>query len=222
MKSDTVVVKRHCCLYRFLHWLIVAEVLLLLLSGFGVSTYLPLPLLSRGGARSLHILIGFIWTGTISFFVYYFVVSGEYKWFSISKIGYALDFFVHEVKCILSGKKLESPVGYAPETHTYVEKVVPTEVLAWWGWFALWILMVLSGLALIFPDALGLVNRFCHALLPSFRHATAATRIVHMALSMIIVVYMLIHAYASWMFGMVGSMFSGKKEEPIISAGKPT
>ena len=220
MKSETVTVKRHCCLYRFLHWLIVAEVLLLLLSGFGVSTYIPLTLLGRGGARSLHILIGFVWASTISFFVYYFIVSGEYKWFCVSKIGSAVDFFVHEVTCVIGGKKVHSPVGYGLEEKKYVEKVVPTEVLAWWGWFALWLLMVLTGLALLFPDALGLVNRLCHALLPSFRSATAATRVVHMVLSMVIVVYMLIHAFASWMFGMVGSMFSGKKDEPIVPAGK--
>jgi cytochrome b subunit of formate dehydrogenase len=217
MKCETVAVQRHSRLYRILHWLIVAEVVLLLLSGVGVSTYLPLHLLSRGPARNLHILIGFVWTSTISFFVYYFIASGEYSWFRVSKIGSSFDFLIHEIKSILAGKKPENTVVYAHERKEYVEKIVPTEVLAWWGWFALWSSMALTGLALLFPETFSLVNRLSQALLPSFVLTTAATRAVHMALSLTVVAFMLIHVLASSMYGMVGSMVSGKKAEPIVT-----
>lgn len=220
MKSDTIEVKRHSSLYRILHWLIVLEVLLLLLSGLGVSEYIPLALLSRGAARSLHILVGLIWTGTITFFVYYFMMSGEYKWFGVSKIAPAIDFFVHEVKSFVSGKKVKSPVGYNSKDNKYVEKIVPTEVLAWWGWFGLWALMVLTGLGLLFPENFGIVNLLSFAIFPAFGKATAATRFIHLLASMGIVVYMMIHAYASWTFGMVGSMISGRSEEAIVNVKK--
>lgn len=220
MKSDTIAVKRHSLLYRILHWLIVLEVLLLLLSGLGVSEYIPLALLSRGTARSLHILLGLTWTGTITFFVYYLMMSGEYKWFGVSKIAPAIDFFVHEVKSFISGKKVKSPVGYNSDKKKYTEKIVPTEVLAWWGWFALWTIMVLTGLALIFPDGFGFINRLCYAILPAFSTAAAATRFIHLVVSMGIVVYMMIHAYASWTFGMVGSMITGSNEEPVVNLEK--
>jgi len=217
MKSETIAVKRHSLLYRILHWLIVLGVLLLLLSGLAVSEYIPLVLISRGAARSLHILAGLIWTGTITFFVYYFMMSGEYKWFGVSKIASAIDFSVHEVKSFISGKKVKSPVGYNSDKKKYAEKVVPTEVLAWWGWFGLWSIMVLTGLALLFPESFNFINRLCYAILPAFSKAAAATRFIHLVASMGIVVYMMIHAYASWIFGMVGSMISGSNEEPVIN-----
>ena len=220
MKNETITVKRHSLLYRVLHWLIALEVLMLLISGLGVSEYIPLAILSRGAARSLHIVIGLTWTGTITFFLYYFMMCGEYKWFGVSKIAPAVDFFVHEVRSFIKGKKVKSPVGYESNKNKYAEKIVPTEVLAWWGWLGLWAIMVLTGLALLFPEALGLINRFSHALFPAFGNAAAATRLVHLAASIGIVIYMLIHAYASWTFGMVGSIISGNNEEPIIELEK--
>ena len=220
MKSDTIAVKRHSLLYRILHWLIVLEVLFLLLSGFGVSEYIPFALLSRGAARSLHILVGLTWTGTITFFVYYFMMSGEYKWFGVSKIAPAIDFFVHEVRSFISGKKVKSPVKYNRDKKKYAEKVVPTEVLAWWGWFGLWAIMVLTGLALLFPENFNFINRLCYAILPAFGQAAAATRFIHLVVSMGIVIYMMIHAYASWTFGMVGSMISGSNEERVVNLEK--
>lgn len=220
MKSETIAVKRHSVLYRVLHWLIVLEVLLLLLSGLAVSEYIPLTLIKRGAARSLHILLGLTWTGTITFFIYYFTMSGEYKWFGASKIAPAIDFFVHEVRSFIRGKKVNSPVGYNREEKKYAEKVVPTEVLAWWGWFSLWTIMVLTGLALLFPENFGFINRLCYAIFPAFSKTTAATRFIHLLVSMGIVIYMMIHAYASWTFGMVGSMLSGNNEEPVINLEK--
>lgn len=218
MKSKTVTVKRHSLLYRILHWMIVLQVILLLLSGLGVSDYLPLALLSRGAARNLHVVLGLGWAGTITFFIYYFIVSGEYKWFGVSRIGSSFDFFMHEVRCFVTGKKMEHPVAYNAEKKKYVEKIVPTEVLAWWGWFGLWSLMILTGLAMLFPASFSLVNSFCQAILPRYNDAVAATRMVHLSISMIIIVYIMIHAYASWTFGMVGSMFSGVNEEPVINS----
>jgi cytochrome b subunit of formate dehydrogenase len=219
-KSETIAIKRHSLLYRILHWLIVLEVLLLLLTGLAVSEYIPLTWISRGVGRSLHILLGLTWTGLITFFVYYFMMSGEFKWFGVSKIAPAIDFFVHEVKSFISGKKVKSPVGYNRDEKKYVQKIVPTEVLAWWGWFSLWAIMVLTGLAMLFPENFGFINRLCFAILPAFSKATAATRFIHLFASMGIVIYMMIHAYASWTFGMVGSMISGNNEEPVIHLEK--
>ena len=220
MKSETITVKRHSLLYRILHWLIVLEVLLLLLSGFAVSEYIPLALISRGAARSLHILAGLIWTGTITFFLYYFMMSGEYKWFGVSKIAPAIDFLVHEVKSVIKGEKIKSPVGYNSDKKKYIEKILPTEVLAWWGWFGLWTIMVLTGLALLFPENFGFINRLCYAILPAFSKAAAATRFIHLVVSLGFLIYMMIHAYASWTFGMVGSIIYGNNEEPVVNLEK--
>lgn len=218
--KNSITVRRHSLLYRLLHWSIVAFVILLILSGLSVSEYIPLALLARGTARNLHILIGLIWTGTVTFFIYYFIVSGEYKWFGVSRIGEAFDFFMHEVKYFVSGKKVKSPVGYDAHKNKYKEKIVPTEVLAWWGWVALWIIMIFTGMALLFPGSLLLIQNLCHAILPGAASAAAATRFIHLSVSIIIVLYIMIHAYASWSFGMAGSMISGVNEEPVVTTEK--
>lgn len=220
MKSKTITVKRHGFLYRILHWLIVMEILLLLVSGLSVSEYIHFAFLSIGASRNLHIVTGLAWIGTIIFFLYYFMMSGEYKWFGISKVGYAFDFYVHEVKSFIEGKKVKSPISYGTGKKEYVEKVMPTEVLAWWGWFGLWTVMVLTGLAILFPENFNFINRLCHAIFPAFGRATSATRFIHIAVSMIIVIYVFIHAYASWTFGMVGSIFFGTNEEPVANQEK--
>ncbi len=217
MKNKMVAVKRHTLLYRVLHWVIAAEIVLLLISGIGVSDYICATFISRGGARGFHIVLGLAWIGTITFFLYYFMMVGEYKWFGISRIGSAIDFFVHELKSFIEGKKVKSPISYSAEEKKYVEKIVLTEVLAWWGWFALWIIMVLTGLALLFPESLNFINRFCFALLPLSGRAVVATRFIHLVVSMVFIVYIIIHAYASWTFGMVGSIFSGTNEEPATN-----
>lgn len=220
MMNTKIAVTRHGKLYRILHWAIVAEVMLLLLSGLGVSEYMSLGIFSRGGARSLHVVAGLTWMGTITFFIYYFVVSGEYRWFGLSKLGLAFDFFMHEIKCAVNGQKIKNPVAYDAKRKKYLEKVVPTEVLAWWGWFALWFVMVFTGLGVLFPENFGIINRLCRAILPSFGNPAAAARLVHITVSMAVVVYMVIHAYAAWSFGMLGSMISGMSEEPAADAEK--
>jgi len=213
--NDKVYVERHSLTYRVLHWVIVAEVLLLIITGMAVSEYLKLPIISRGVARNLHIVISMAWTGTITFFLYYFVVSGEYKWFGLSRVGKGFDFFMHEIKCKVEGKKLESPVKYDTKKKKYEEKIVLTEVLAWWGWLTLWLIMVMTGLGLIFPANFSIVNRFSQAIFNGFDNPAAATRFLHVAVSMVMVAYAVIHAYASYVFGMVGSMFTGMKQEPV-------
>ncbi len=214
MKNNMVTVKRHTSLYRILHWAIALQVILLIVSGLGVSEYIPLAVLGRGLARNFHIVIAMLWTGTITFFVYYFVMSGEYKWFGLAKVGEAFDFFVHEFRQFVRGKKVHSPIRYNSKKRAYAEKVIPTEVLAWWGWFLLWSAMVLTGLALLFPENFNFINRVSLAILPGLGNAAAATRFIHLVLSLGMVLFAMIHAYASWTFGMVGSMVSGMNKEP--------
>ncbi len=220
MKNETITVKRHSFLYRIIHWLMVTEILILLLSGLNVSAYIPFAFISRGVSRNLHIVAGLAWISTTTFYLYYFIMSGESRWFGLSKIGHAFDFFVHEVKSYIEGKKVKSPIGYGMEKNRYVEKIIPTAILAWWGWFGLWVVMVFTGLAILFPENFYAINRLCHAILPAFGKAAGATRLIHMGASMVIVTYIFIHAYAAWTFGLIGSMISGTKTESVVDSEK--
>lgn len=215
-KNKKVKVKRHSKLFIFLHWLIVIEILTLLLTGLSVSEGINIGLLSRGTARSIHIVVGFAWLATITFFVYYFVMSGEYKWFSISRIGYGLDFMVEEIRCLLRRRHIPNPVGYSLKKKDYIEKIVPSEVLAWWGWFVLWVIIGTSGLALLFPQKLGLINRFWHFVMPDYSRATASTRGIHLLAAIFIVAMAVFHAYFTIIFGMWKSIFVGTNEEPVV------
>lgn len=203
-----------------LHWLIVTEMILLLLSGLNLSEYVNFAFMGRGVSRNLHIVAGLAWLGTITFFLYYFIMIGEYKWFGIAKIGHAFDFFVHEAKSYIEGKKVKSPVKYHVKKKQYAEKVIPTAILAWWVWFGLWAVMAFTGLGILFPESFNTINTLCHGILPAFGKAAAATRLIHMAASMVIVIYIFVHAYATWTFGLTGSMISGIREEPVVDPGR--
>jgi len=214
-KGKRVTVVRHSKLFIALHWLIVVEMLLLLLTGFSVSEgFKPGPI-PRGTARALHLVVGLAWLATITFFVYYFVVSGEYRWFGLSRIGYGFDFLVEEIRSFLRGQQVHSPIRYAPDKGEYIEKVIPSEVLAWWGWFLLWLIIGTTGLALLFPGRFGLVAKFWHFVMPDYGEALASTRAVHFLAAVFIVVMALVHAYAAVVFGMWRSIFFGTREEPV-------
>ncbi len=211
-----VTVLRHSKPFIILHWLIVVEMAMLLLTGFSLSegfNPVPIPL---GTARSLHIVTGLLWLATIVFFLYYFVMSREYRWFGISRISYALDFFVEEIRTFLRGEKGHNPVRYDPQTGEYVEKIFPTEVLAWWGWFLLWVGIGLSGLVLLFPENFGLVARFLHFVIADYGEATASARAFHFLVAILVIVLAAIHAYAALVFGVWKSIFIGTREEPVV------
>ncbi|HID62850.1 MAG TPA: cytochrome b/b6 domain-containing protein [Anaerolineae bacterium] len=206
-KSKSLKVVRHSKPFIALHWLIFSEGLLLLLTGFSMSegfNPIPIPL---DIARPIHIVVAFAFLATSVFFLYYFVVSGEYKWFGLSRIGYAQDFFIEEIRAFLKGEKGETPVRYDPQSGDYVEKVVPTEVLAWWGWFLLGMGITLSGLGLLFPKTFGVT-----------RDVAVSLRAAHFLIAVLIIVLALIHAYAAMVFGMWKSIFVGTREEPVVES----
>ena len=211
---NRVKVKRHSTLFIITHWLIVIEIVLLLLTGLSTGEGFNIGLMERGTARSLHIAIGFIWIGTVIFFLYYFVVSGEYKWFGLSRLGYGFDFMVEEIRCLIRGKHVPNPILYSSKENRYIEKIVPSEVLAWWGWFFSWLIIGLTGLSLVFPENTSLIHRFFHFLIPGYGKLAASTRVIHYLTALLIFALMLIHAYFTIIFGMWKSIFTGYCEEP--------
>ena len=214
-KEKRIPVERHDRLYRTLHWLIVGEMLLLLITGLAVSERVHLVWPPRGLARSIHVVVAFAWLGTITFFLYYFIYSGEYRWFGLRRLGEALDTMVEEIRALLRGEHLPEPIRYDPQNGEYVEKIYPTEVLAWWLWALVWTIMAITGLGLVFPEALGFVNRFWHAIVAGATRAPIATRTVHWVTALVIVAVVAIHAYLVIATGILKGMIYGKREEPV-------
>ncbi len=215
--AGRVRVQRHSLLFRVVHWLIVLEGLVLGLTGVSLSSSLNLELISYDAARSLHLVAGFSFIATAIFFLYYFVASGEYRWYGLRRIPRAFDYLFAEVKAWFLNRRIEEPIRYDP-ARGYEEKVVPTEVLAWWGWFVLGVAIVVSGLALVWPEQLVLVNRFWASLFADDfgGRLTSATRMAHFLAAALILVVLIIHAYAGYVFGMLRSIVFGDREEPVV------
>lgn len=214
-----VLVERHDRTYRILHWLIVGEMTVLLITGLAVSERLNLiPLISRGLARSIHLVAAFAWLGTITFFLYYFIYSGEYRWFGLRRLGEALDTMVDEIRALIRGEPLPEPIRYNPRTGEYEEKIYPTEVLAWWLWALIWTVMATTGLALVFPGTFGFVNGFWHIVVADAPRAAVAGRTVHLIVALLIVAVVLVHAALVIITGIWRGIVYGTREEPIVEA----
>ncbi len=214
-----VPIERHDRMFRILHWLIVGEMVVLLVTGLAVSETLDIvPLISRGLARAVHLVVAFAWLGTITFFLYYFIYSGEYRWFGLRRLGEAFDTLVEEIRAFLRGEHLPEPIRYDPKRGEYVEKIYPTEVLAWWTWAILWTILATTGLALVFPETFGFINRFWHAVIASAPKATAATRTTHLVIAILVVAVVLIHAYLVIITGIWKGIVYGTREEPVLEA----
>lgn len=209
-------VKRHSKLFILCHWLMVLEALILLFSGLALGPNPAITFIGRGTARATHIVVGIFFLGTITFFFYYFVISGEYLWFGLRWLWEAIDFFFDEIRHFLLRKSVSHVLLYDPKRGDYVKKIIPTEVLAWWGWAFLWILLGLSGIAMIYPQHFGFVLRFCHTLIPDWLDPLSSTLAFHGFVAILFVVLVLIHAYAAWKFGLLKSIITGEHEVCII------
>ncbi len=217
-------VQRHSKLYIFLHWLIVVEVLVLLITGLNLTLGSPgsevVSFLSRGTARSIHIAVASAWVATVLFFLYYFVISGEYFCFGLTNSLRAIDFFIKEIRMFLLGRKLECLIKYDVKKDQYLHKITPTEVVAWWLWFTLWVLIGITGIALLFPQDFGLILRICHFLVPGWPDPLSSTQVLHGLIAVMFVVVMIIHAYSAWYFGLLKSMITGEHEVPVAEEEK--
>ncbi len=219
-------VERHPLLFRVVHWLMFVEGLILGITGISLSEGLGLMIIERGLARSIHIVVGFAFIGTAIFFLYYFIASGEYRWFGLSRLPRAVGFLFAEIGAWFSGRHLSEPIRFNPSKGDYEEKVVPTEVLAWWGWFVVGLFIILTGLGLVFPEQMAWFNDIMEALLniegdvptalPAVDglSAAAASRQLHLVFAGLSFLLMVIHAYAAYVYGMVRSIIFGYRDEP--------
>ena len=124
---------------------------------------------------------------------------------------------VSEVKAWFSRRRIEDPIRYDPKRGEYFEKVVPTEVLAWWIWVIVGLLMAFTGLALIYPNTLAFVHKICGAVIADYGETSgAAVRAAHLMGAVLVIVVGIVHAYASWVYKMIRSVITGERNEPIV------
>lgn len=216
---ETVEVKRHSLFYRIVHWSIVFVTFMLVFTGIQLGGLYNIKIVGDL-LRSLHGGLGLIFICLWYLFFYYIIVK-EWKWFSLARIPYSLKFLIAEAKAWFGiGEHVEDPRGYDPDKKEYVEKIIPTEVGVWWIYLALAVVMGATGLAMMFPNAFGWVYGIAKAF--SFIFGTdsgyAIVRAVHRLGMYAFLFIIILHVYAVFIFGVVTSMITGKRNEKVVKA----
>jgi formate dehydrogenase subunit gamma len=212
-----VEVKRHPIFVRVVHWSIVVSGILLGLTGLQLGGLYNFRWLEEQ-TYSIHVFTALIFGALWFLFLYYFIAR-EWKWYSLARIPYSLRFLAKETKAWFKGLPVEDPRCYDLEKKRYVEKIIPTEVAVWWIYFILALHMGFTGLSTVFPSIFGWVIGIGDALAPAFgtENGYALVKATHRLGMYLFLVVMITHVYAVILFGVLGSIITGKRKERIKS-----
>lgn len=216
--EEYVEVHRHPLLYRITHWGIVLTGLTVGFTGlrlgnlFGVSIPQDYEL-----ALTIHLYTSFFFA---FFWILMFVqlVTREWKWFGFHRFVYSIRFLIAETKAWFGiGPYVEDPRCYDPQKKEYVEKIIPTEVLVPWLFILLTIVMGVTGLSLYYRDLFVPIINFAdgYTYIFGLDSGIELFRAVHRIVMSIYLMVMLIHIYACYVCGAVGSMITGKRKEKV-------
>lgn len=210
-----VEVKRHSIFMRVCHWSIVITGILLGLTGLQIGGLYGFKFLPEQ-LYSTHIYMGFAFGALWGLFSYY-VLTKEWKWISLGRIPYSLRFMWEETKAWFGKGHVEDPRAYDPKREDYVEKIIPTQVMVWWGYALVALLTGLTGLVMVFPETFWPVIAVCQALAPIFGtpNGFALVRALHLLGMYLFAVILIMHVYAVIIFGVLPSMITGKREEKV-------
>ena len=212
-------VQRHSLFIRIVHWGIAITGIILALTGMELGGLYGVRVLEEY-VLAVHMAVAFVFGGLWGLFTYYMLVD-EWKWISLSRIPYAIKFLIAEAKAWLGiGPHVEDPRGYDPEKKEYVEKIIPTQVLVWWIYLILAILMGITGLAMYYPDFFKFVIDFADKIgdiiSPGGVDGYALIRALHRLGMYLFGMVMFMHMYAVVIFGVLPSMITGKRREKVI------
>jgi len=217
--AETIEVKRHSLFYRLVHWSVVFTTFMLMFSGIQLGGIYNIRFFGDL-LRPLHGYVGLVFVALWIMFFYYIIVH-EWKWFSLTRIPYSIRFLIAEAKAWFGvGEHVEDPRAYDAEKNEYVEKIIPTEVGVWWIYLALAVLMGLTGLAMMFPNGFSWVYGIAKAFSFLFGtdNAYAIVRYVHRFGMYLFLFVIILHVYAVFIFGVVTSMITGKRNEKVVKS----
>ena len=210
-------VQRHGLGMRILHWLIVVEGIILGLTGMQLGGIWGVRILPEGGVWALHVLIGLAWIATAFVFLAYMVITGDYKWYSIGRVPYGLKYLVFEAKHWISGgHTIAEPIKFDNENETYVEKLIPTEIIVWWIFVVIGVIIMITGLSLAFQEQLSFLLGLFGILSPILGGGPySIARSIHLLMMFVVLGIFIIHVYAVLIFRMIRSIIFGDREEPL-------
>jgi len=213
---ERVKVERHSATMRLLHWLIVIEGVILGLTGLQMGGVWGIKIFPEG-LWSIHVVTGLAWIATSIFLIYYLVVTGEYRWYSVGRIIYGLRFIYSELGAWFSGAHVEEPIRYDKSRGEYVEKVVPSEVIAWWLMVFFGVILMTTGLGMAFKDNFSFFIDFYSMFKAVFGgDGYSISRALHLLSTLFVLGIIIIHAYAVYVYRMIRGIVFGDREEPTL------
>jgi F420-nonreducing hydrogenase I cytochrome b subunit len=211
-------VLRHDLFFRVMHWLIFVEGIVLTLTGMQLGGILGVAIFPSGNMM-YHIVVGITFIATATLLIYGIVSTGDYRWIGLRRIPYSFKFIISETKGWFGlAPKPSEPMLYDAENRRYAEKLVPSVIVVFWSFVLLGLLLALTGLALAFPQQFSFVYLFTDFIGGTLTGVTGLAFMLtfHRLATYALVVLVAMHIYASFIFKLVGSMISGKRNEKIL------
>jgi methanophenazine hydrogenase, cytochrome b subunit len=210
-------VLRHNLFFRAAHWSIFIEGAILVVTGFQLGGII-------GGSFfiisnvTIHVLVGIAFMATAAIYAVGIVSGGDYRWVGLRRIPYSFRFIIGETRGWFGlGPKPANPVAYDPQIGEYTEKLVPSVIVVFWAFALLGIALALTGLALAFPQQFGFVFVITDFVGSTLTGVTGMAFMLtfHRLVTYALVVLVMMHVYASFIFSLVGSMITGRRKEKI-------
>ncbi len=217
MSSQRTEVVRHDLLFRVAHWSIFIEGILLVLSGFELGGILGGALLPISNV-TFHVLVGIIFMGTAGIYAVGILSGGDYRWVSLRRVPYSFRFILSETKGWFAIRPPPvNPIAYDAENHEYQEKLVPSVIVVFWAFALFGIALALTGLSLAFPGQFGPVYWVTNFIGSTLTGATGVAFMLafHRLLTYALIMLVMMHIYASFIFKLVTSMITGRRSEKV-------
>ena len=217
MSAQRTEVVRHDLLFRVAHWSIFVEGILLVLSGFQLGGILGGALLPISNV-TFHVLVGIVFMGTAGIYAVGILSGGDYRWVSLRRIPYSFRFILAETKGWFAIRPPPAnPIAYDVEDHEYQEKLVPSVIVVFWAFAFFGVALALTGLSLAFPAQFGPVYWVTNFIGSTLTGATgvAVMLSIHRLLTYALIMLVMMHIYASFIFKLVTSMITGRRSEKV-------
>ena len=215
--SRTSVV-RHDLLFRVCHWCIFIEGGLLVVTGLQLGGILGGSLFPLSTV-TVHVLIGIAFMATAAIYVLGILTGGDYHWVGLRRIPYSFRFIMKETKGWFGiAQKPANPIAYDTVSNEYTEKLVPSVIVVFWSFAILGVVLALTGLALAFPQQFGFVFTLTDLIGGPLTGVTGMAFMLtfHRLVTFALIALVMMHIYASFIFGLVSSMITGKRNERIV------
>lgn len=219
MSLKRVNVLRHGLFFRVFHWLIFIEGVLLTLSGLQLGGILGITIFPTNN-MSYHVMIGVAFVASATLFIYDMAAAGNYGWFGLRRIPHSFRFIFAETKGWFgTGSKPEEPIIYDARKKRYAEKIVPSVIVPFWVTVILGIELAVTGLALAYPAQFSFVYLLTDPIGSALTGVTGLVFLmaIHRLATLLLVVLVAMHIYATFVFKLVGSMLSGRRNERGIA-----